>query len=177
MSAHDPYSAQDTPTLAHAAAHAPGRLVTVPGDAHGVDLVVGPAAATVAAAAFGFLTPYGPRRHPPSLASECGGAVAAGAPHATAVAFTAGDGAQLHGVVLGSGTTTVVLAHEYPSSLCGWFPYAAELARGGVRVLAFDSRTRGIASTSTSSRPWRRHGSSVRRRSSRWAPRSAAPQR
>jgi pimeloyl-ACP methyl ester carboxylesterase len=59
------------------------------------------------------------------------------------VACTAGDGEQLHGVVLGSGTTTVVLAHEYPSSLCGWFPYAADLARGGVRVLAFDSRTKG----------------------------------
>jgi len=142
-STHDPYSAQDTPTLARAAVHAPARLVTVPGDAHGVDLVRGPPAATVAAAALDFLVPYGPRRHPPSLASECGGAVASTAPPARAVAFTAGDGAQLHGIVLGSGTTAVVLAHEYPSSLCGWFPYAADLARGGVRVLAFDSRNTG----------------------------------
>jgi dienelactone hydrolase len=37
----------------------------------------------------------------------------------------------------------VVLAHEYPSSLCGWFPYAAELARTGNRVLLFDQRVNG----------------------------------
>ena len=143
VSAQDPHSARDTPTLAHAAARAPARLVTVPGDAHGIDLVSGPPAATVAAAAFDFLIPYGPRRHAPSLASECGRAVAAGAPPATAVAFTAGDGVQLHGVVLGRGGTTVVLAHEYPDSLCGWFPYAAVLARAGNRVLLFDQRGKG----------------------------------
>jgi dienelactone hydrolase len=37
----------------------------------------------------------------------------------------------------------VVLAHEYPSSLCGWFPYAAEQRRDGFRVLLFDQRTSG----------------------------------
>ena len=142
-SARDPYSAKDTPTLAHAAGRAPARLVTVPGDAHGVDLLAGAPAATVEAAAFDFHLPYGPRRHPPSLASECGRSVAAGAPPATAVAFTAGDGVQLHGIVLGHGETTVVLAHEYPDSLCGWFPYAAELARAGHRVLLFDQRGKG----------------------------------
>jgi pimeloyl-ACP methyl ester carboxylesterase len=142
VSERDPYSAQDTPLLARAAGTR-ARLVTVPGDAHGVDLLGGPPAATVGAAAFDFLLTYGPRRHPPSLASECGRAVAADSPPATAVAFTAGDGVQLHGVVLGHGRTTVVLAHEYPSSLCGWFPYAAELARGGDRVLLFDQRARG----------------------------------
>jgi dienelactone hydrolase len=143
VSAHDPYSAEDTPTLAHAASRAPAHLVTVPGAAHGVDLVRDVSVATVGAAVLDFVLPGSPRRHPPSLASECGPSVAAAAPAASAVAFTAGDGAQLHGVVLGHGETTVVLAHEYPDSLCGWFPYAAELARGGTRVLAFDQRPRG----------------------------------
>jgi pimeloyl-ACP methyl ester carboxylesterase len=143
VSAHDPYSAQDTPALAQAASRAPARLVTVPGDGHGVDLVRGASAATVAAAALDFLLPYGARRRPPSLATECGRAVAAGAPEATAVAFTAADGVQLHGIVLGRGETTVVLAHEYPDSLCGWFPYADKLARGGARVLLFDQRAKG----------------------------------
>ena len=59
------------------------------------------------------------------------------------MAFTAADGVQLHGVLLGPGGTTVVLAHEYPDSLCGWFPYAAELARAGNRVLLFDQRGKG----------------------------------
>jgi pimeloyl-ACP methyl ester carboxylesterase len=45
--------------------------------------------------------------------------------------------------VLGSGPSTVVLDHEYPSSLCGWFPYAAELAQSGYRVLLFDERQQG----------------------------------
>ena len=143
VSAHDPYSAEDTQTLAHAASRAPARLVTVPGAAHGVDLVRDASVATVGAAVLDFLLPDGPRRNPPSLASECGPSVAAGVPAARAVAFTAGDGAQLHGVVLGHGKTTVVLAHEYPDSLCGWFPYAGELARGGTSVLAFDQRARG----------------------------------
>ena len=142
VSAQDPYSARDTPTLAHAAARAPARLVTVPGDAHGVDLV-GPAGRDRRGRCIGLPHSLRPRRHAPSLASECGRAVAAGAPPATAVAFTAGDGVQLHGVVLGRGGTTVVLAHEYPDSLCGWFPYAAVLARAGNRVLLFDQRGKG----------------------------------
>ena len=143
VSTNDPYSAQDTPALAHAASRAHAQLVTVPGDEHGVDLVRGAPAATVAAAALDFLMQYGPHRRPPSLAAECGPNVAAGAPRATAVVFTAGDGVQLHGVVLGQGGTMVVLAHEYPDSLCGWFPYAGELARDGARVLLFDQRVKG----------------------------------
>ena len=113
VSTNDPYSAQDTPALAHAASRAHAQLVTVPGDEHGVDLVRGAPAATVAAAALDFLMQYGPHRRPPSLAAECGPNIAAGAPRATAVVFTAGDGVQLHGVVLGQGGTMVVLAHEY----------------------------------------------------------------
>jgi pimeloyl-ACP methyl ester carboxylesterase len=139
----DPYSAADTPLLAGSTPSKRRRLVVVPGTAHGVDLVRGAPAATVAAAVYDFLLPFGPARRPPSLGSECGAATASSAPGSRPFAFTAGDGVQLHGVVLGSGTTAVVLAHEHPSSLCGWFPYAAELARAGYRVLLFDHRPKG----------------------------------
>jgi pimeloyl-ACP methyl ester carboxylesterase len=118
-------------------------MLVVPGAAHGVDLVRGAAGATAAAAVYDFLLPFGAPRRPRSLASECGTAAASGAPQPRPVACTAADGVQLHGIVLGRGTTAVVLAHEYPSSLCGWFPYAAGLARGGVRVLLFDQRAKG----------------------------------
>ena len=79
---------------------------------------------------------------PQPAAQECGGAVA-GTGSAQPIAFAAGDGVALHGDVLGSGRTTVVLDHEYPSSLCGWFPYAAQLAKSGYRVLLFDERQQG----------------------------------
>lgn len=87
--------------------------------------------------------PFGPRRAAPSLSSECGTAIAASAPSTKAVAFTAGDGAHLHGERIGNGDTTIVLAHEYPSSLCGWFPYAGELAGSGFSVFLFDHRAKG----------------------------------
>jgi len=73
---------------------------------------------------------------------ECGSAVA-GTGSARPIAFAAGDGVALHGDVLGSGPSTVVLDHEYPGSLCGWFPYAAEPAQSGYRVLLFDERQQG----------------------------------
>ena len=140
VSQEDPFSARDTPALEQVAGSARKRLVQVPGDAHGVYLLRGAPAATVGAAVLDFVRGLGPPRRPPSLAAECGDV---GAPSSRPVAFTAGDGVTLTGDVLGAGDTTVVLAHEYPSSLCGWLPYASELARDGFRVLAFDSRGAG----------------------------------
>jgi pimeloyl-ACP methyl ester carboxylesterase len=136
----DPFSARDTPALEQAAGSARKRLVVVPGDAHGVALLRGAPAATVGAAFLDFVRSLGAPRHPQSLSSECGDV---GAPPSRPIAFTAGDGVALTGDVLGSGDTAVVLAHEFPSSLCGWFPYASELARAGLMVLAFDSRSTG----------------------------------
>jgi pimeloyl-ACP methyl ester carboxylesterase len=52
---HDPFSGLDTPALARAASVAGARLVEVPGDQHGVALLHGPSAATVAAAVYTFL--------------------------------------------------------------------------------------------------------------------------
>jgi len=39
----------------------------------------------------------------------------------------------------------VVLAHQYPADLCGWWPYALVLARDGFRVLLFDFRCFGLS--------------------------------
>ncbi len=59
--------------------------------------------------------------------------------------FRAADGTMLDGAVLGSGSTGIVLAHEYPADLCGWWPYAVTLSRQGFRVLLFDFRCAGVA--------------------------------
>ena len=62
------------------------------------------------------------------------------AERAKVVRFRAGDGVRLLGVQLGTGTTGVVLGHEYRANLCSWMPFARTLARAGIRVLAFDHR-------------------------------------
>ena len=54
--------------------------------------------------------------------------------------FRAADGSPLDGAALGSGKAGVVLAHQYPNSLCGWVPYARVLSRAGFRVLLIDHR-------------------------------------
>lgn len=57
--------------------------------------------------------------------------------------ITASDGTRLYAIEAGSGSSTVVLMHEYPADLCGWLPYMATLTRAGLRVLAFDFRDFG----------------------------------
>jgi dienelactone hydrolase len=68
-----------------------------------------------------------------------------GAPHtkATLVRFKAADGTPLDGVMVGSGTAGVVLAHEYGSDLCGAWPFAGYLAKRGFRAFAIDMRCFG----------------------------------
>jgi dienelactone hydrolase len=68
-----------------------------------------------------------------------------GAPHtkATLVRFHAADGTGLDGVMVGSGSVGVVLAHEYDNDLCGAWPFANYLAKRGYRVLAIDMRCFG----------------------------------
>ncbi|MFJ8577330.1 alpha/beta hydrolase family protein [Micromonospora sp. NPDC093277] len=46
--------------------------------------------------------------------------------------------AELGGVVLGAGSTGVVLAHMTPGDVCQWLPFGRTLADRGYRVLAFD---------------------------------------
>ncbi len=62
-----------------------------------------------------------------------------------AVTFTNSLGGTLHGYVLGSGSTGVVLANELQMDACGWRVYAKQLADRGYRVLAFDFNSDDIA--------------------------------
>jgi pimeloyl-ACP methyl ester carboxylesterase len=55
-----------------------------------------------------------------------------------AISFTTSTGATLVGVVLGSGSSGLVLGHQSGSDLCEWLPQARELAGRGYQVLAFD---------------------------------------
>ena len=68
-----------------------------------------------------------------------------GAPHtkATLVRFKAADGTALDGVMVGTGTVGVVLAHEYDNDLCGAWPFANYLAKRGLRAFAIDMRCFG----------------------------------
>ena len=53
------------------------------------------------------------------------------------------DGLALDGVSVGDGDLGVVLLHEYPADLCGWWAYANYLAHRGMRALAIDMRCLG----------------------------------
>ena len=68
-----------------------------------------------------------------------------GAPHvnATLVRFKAADGISLDGVMVGTGTVGVVLAHEYDNDLCGAWPFANYPAKRGLRGFAIDVRCLG----------------------------------
>ena len=70
--------------------------------------------------------------------SEVGAECLTPAQQRSVVRFDGPDGSRLAGVALGRGKAGVVLAHQSPGSLCQWWPYAAELADAGYRVLAFD---------------------------------------
>jgi dienelactone hydrolase len=60
---------------------------------------------------------------------------------ASALRFFAEDDTPLLGVVVGSGPRGIVLAHGQNGSFCEWLPYARQLAAGGFRTLAYNSRS------------------------------------
>jgi alpha-beta hydrolase superfamily lysophospholipase len=62
---------------------------------------------------------------------------------ATLVGFRAADGTALDGVLVGRGEAGVVLVHEYPADLCGFWPFADYLAKRGLRAFAIDLRCFG----------------------------------
>jgi pimeloyl-ACP methyl ester carboxylesterase len=64
---------------------------------------------------------------------------------ALAVVFRQPGGPRLVGLLLGKGTTGVVLGHESNGDLCRWLPFARVLASSGYRVLAFDFQDRGLS--------------------------------
>jgi dienelactone hydrolase len=134
-SKHDPYAEDDTPLLERAAPAADKRLLLVPGDAHGDDLAP---RASIRKAVLGFVRArVRDPAPPPALKRRCGNPP--GAPSQT-FWFRARDGLRLDGATVGSGTTAIVLAHEYPSDLCPWLDYAAHLAHAGFRAFLFDFR-------------------------------------
>ena len=62
---------------------------------------------------------------------------------ATVPRFPAADGTQLDGVLVGSGPAGVVLLHQHPADLCGFWPYAVYLSKRGLYTLAIDLRCYG----------------------------------
>jgi hypothetical protein len=69
---------------------------------------------------------------------------------ATVVRFPALDGVGLDGAIVGDGPVGVVLVHEYPPPMCGWWPHANYLAAHGVRALLFDLRCFGLSACPSS---------------------------
>ncbi len=96
-----------------------------------------PASSTTAGAPSPTPSPSLPALEP--LAERCGTPDAS----SSTLWFPARDGAPLDGAVIGSGPVGVVLGHQYPAELCGWWPFAVYLARHGVRVFLFDFRCMG----------------------------------
>jgi alpha-beta hydrolase superfamily lysophospholipase len=85
-------------------------------------------------------TPTAPALQPlEQPSSRCGTATT----KADLVRFQAADGTSLNGVLVGSGPAGVVLAHQYPSDLCGFWPFADYLGKRGLRALAIDLRCFG----------------------------------
>lgn len=85
----------------------------------------------------------------PTASARCG------PPDATATAVrTPSSGAELRGYEVGSGPRGVLLVPERGGlGLCGWWPYAVELAGRGLRVLLFDDRCTGASSCPTRPAP------------------------
>src|SRR5262245_14976358 len=122
------------------------RLEVVAGAAHGTDLLGGAGGARLQATLIDFLRSHG--RPATTTSAQGGGSAVAdrcGPPDAAAslVHFRAADGTRLDGALVGSGRAGVVLLHEYPNNLCGFWPYAVYLAGKGLRVLDIDLRCFG----------------------------------
>jgi pimeloyl-ACP methyl ester carboxylesterase len=134
-----------TSQLYKAAGRSPSRrLEVVAGAAHGTELLGGAAGAKLQSTLVGFLQAH--RAAAPAttavrspVAARCGPPDAA----ASLVHFKATDGTRLDGALVGSGRTGVVLLHELPNDLCGFWPYAVYLAGRGMRVLDIDLRCSG----------------------------------
>lgn len=73
-------------------------------------------------------------------------------PGDTPVHMKTRDGVSIYGLEVGSGTTGVVLAHQYFSDHCELMPLARELAGLGYRALAIDFRGNGLSGSGRSNR-------------------------
>jgi alpha-beta hydrolase superfamily lysophospholipase len=78
---------------------------------------------------------------PPTLRTACGTTEGLSA---TPLWLRTADGVRVYAVEAGTGSTTIVLAHEGGDDLCGsWLPYAKRLVQSGFRTLLFDFRGNG----------------------------------
>jgi pimeloyl-ACP methyl ester carboxylesterase len=77
--------------------------------------------------------------------------------HAREVVFNAAS-EDVIGAEFGSGSVGVVLAHEYPGSLCGWVSYAEHLRDQGRRAFAFDFGRNTVADVIGAATELRREG-------------------
>src|SRR5215207_7172815 len=81
--------------------------------------------------------------------APAGGRCAAEAAAGTQVRFRNDAGTRLAGVVMGTGRTGVILAHQVRGDVCQWLWYATALAGAGYRVLAFDFTGDGASGRGT----------------------------
>jgi pimeloyl-ACP methyl ester carboxylesterase len=85
----------------------------------------------------------GAPKTPPPPASRCGPPNVAAKP----LWLQAADGTRLDGATVGDGTIGALFVHEFPGPsngpFCGWWPYAAWLARHNVRSLLVNLRCFG----------------------------------
>lgn len=58
-----------------------------------------------------------------------------------AISFKAEDGVGLTGLVFGSGSSGVLLAHSQTEEICDWLPLARQLADDGHQVLVYEMRS------------------------------------
>lgn len=157
----DPFVEGFTPVLLRALGGRDKRALILPGLDHGTELLTGEDGPRVRASIFGFI----PRStHATSSAARAvPAAAAAGLPQpgrrcgppdqpALTLRFPARDGVSLAGAIVGDGSVGVVLLHEYPGPMCGWWPYAVYLAHHGVQALLFDFRCAGLSSCPRSGR-------------------------
>jgi len=68
------------------------------------------------------------------------------------VQMEASDGVLVYGVEVGTGTTGVVLAHQYFSDHCEFMEFARELAQQGYRAVSIDFRCNGRSTCGDSRR-------------------------
>lgn len=61
-----------------------------------------------------------------------------------AITFKAEDGVELPGLVFGSGSSGVLLAHAQLETVCEWLPLARQLADDGHQVLLYEMRSMAL---------------------------------
>ncbi|HET6866713.1 MAG TPA: alpha/beta hydrolase [Solirubrobacteraceae bacterium] len=144
----DPYVERFTPVLLRALGSRDKRALILPGLDHGTALLTDRNGSRVRAAIFAFVSAAARSTRTISSVGLPQPGQRCGPPDEPALTlrFRARDGVPLAGAIVGHGPLGVVLLHEYPGPMCGWWPYAVYLAGHGVQALLFDFRCAGLSS-------------------------------